>query len=257
MPSASVGMRCPDCARQRTKVQTVRQAGSEPRLTLALIAANVVVFVIGGGVSLTGGITNGARHVDACGPTGGSLPQHGALCGPSIADGHEYWRIVTSGFLHANVLHILFNMYLLYVLGQMLEPALGSWKFGALYLASLLAGSFGALLATPDANTIGASGAVFGLMGAAAVELRARSMSIMQSGIGFLIAINLLFSVAFPGISLGGHVGGLVGGALAALGFQLGARARSVALQLAGCLVIAAAAVAGSIAVASGPGLSG
>ncbi len=96
---------------------------------------------------------------------------------------HQYWRLVTSGFLHENLLHIAFNMYLLYLLGMMLEPALGSVKFAAIYFTSLLAGSFGALFAT-GAPSLGASGAVFGLMGAAVIELRARRMSVMESGIG-------------------------------------------------------------------------
>jgi membrane associated rhomboid family serine protease len=141
-------------------------------------------------------------------------------------------------------------MYLLYVLGQMLEPALGRLKFAAIYFVSLLTGSLGALLVSPHTFTVGASGAVFGLMGAAAMELRARRMSVMQSGIGLLIVVNLIFSFAVSGISWGGHVGGLIGGALAALLIQYGDRHRAQALALAGCAVLAAAAVAGSVAAA-------
>ena len=188
-------------------------------------------------------------------PTG-KVYEEGALFGsirgvPTLGVAHgQWWRIVTSGFMHENLIHIGFNMYVLYILGQMLEPALGRLKFGTIYAVSLLCGSFGALLVTPHSPTVGASGAVFGLMGAAAVEMRARQIPIMQSGVGGLILINLVISFALPGISWGGHIGGLIGGALAALVLQLGARYRSQALALAGCAAIGVAAFAGSIAIA-------
>ena len=114
---------------------------------------------------------------------------------------------------------------------------------------SLLTGSFGALLVTPHSPTVGASGAIFGLMGAAAVEMRARQIPIMQSGVGGLILLNLVISFTLPGISWGGHIGGLIGGAVAALVIQLGARYRSQALALVGCVAIGIAALAGSILI--------
>jgi len=117
---------------------------------------------------------------------------------------------------------------------------------------SLLTGSFGALLVNPHSLTVGASGAIFGLMGAAAVEMRARQIPVMQSGVGGLILLNLVISFTLPGISWGGHIGGLIGGAVAALAIQLAARYRSqaLALALAGCAAIGVAAFAGSIAIA-------
>src|SRR5205085_10241842 len=137
------------------------------------------------------------------------------FAGQGVANG-QWWRIITGGFLHANIIHIGFNMYGLYLLGQMLEPALGSLRFAVIYGVSLLTGSLGALLVSPHSLVVGASGAVFGLLGAAAVETRERRIPLMQSGVGGLILINLVISFSVPGISWGGHIGGLIGGALAA-----------------------------------------
>jgi membrane associated rhomboid family serine protease len=237
MTSTPVGMRCPECARQRTKVHTINSVQGTTQVTVALIVINVVAFAVSGAFA-PGGETNNRVFLD------------GALYGPAISEGNEYWRLVTGGFLHAGIIHIAFNMYLLYVLGQMLEPALGSLRFAAVYLVSLLAGSFGALLVTPTSVTVGASGAVFGLMGAAFLELRARGIDPFQTGIGFLIVINLVFSFVLANISIGGHIGGLVGGGLAALALQQGDRSRSRALGLALCGLLAIGAAAGALAAA-------
>jgi membrane associated rhomboid family serine protease len=243
MTTTSVGMRCPECSRERTQVKTLRNIARRPEVTIALIAINVVAFLAEGNITLSGQPTS-------------KIYEEGALLGsirgfPTLGVAHgQWWRIVTSGFLHENIIHIGFNMYILYILGKMLEPALGRLKFGTIYAVALLTGSFGALLVTPHSPTVGASGAVFGVMGAAAVEMRARQIPIMQSGVGGLILINLVISFALPGISWGGHIGGLLGGALAALVIQLGDRYRRPALALAGCVAIGAAAFAGSILVA-------
>jgi membrane associated rhomboid family serine protease len=243
MTTTSVGMRCPECSRQRTVVKTIRNTASHPEVTLALIAINVVAFLAEGNITVTGQPTD-------------KIYQEGALIGslpgsPSLGVAHgQWWRIVTGGFLHENLLHIGFNMYVLYILGQMLEPVLGRARFVVIYAVSLLAGSLGALIVTPHSFTVGASGAVFGLMGAAAVEMRSRQIPIMQSGVGGLILLNLIISFTLPGISWGGHIGGLIGGALAALAIQFGSRYRSQSLALAACVVFGAACFAGSIAVA-------
>jgi membrane associated rhomboid family serine protease len=239
MTPTPVGMRCPECARQRTRVHTMRSvsvAGVDA--TRVLIAINVLAFLASGGFTIAGN------------PPNSTVIRNGILYGPSISIDHQYWRLVTSAFLHANVIHIGFNMYLLYLLGQMLEPTLGRLKFVSVYFVSLLAGSLGALIATPHTPSLGASGAVFGLMGAAAVEMRARGINPMQTGIGGLIIINLILSFSLSNISVGAHVGGLIGGALAALAVQLGDRQRSQLLGLAGCLVLAAGSVGGAIETA-------
>jgi membrane associated rhomboid family serine protease len=230
---------CPDCMTP-TQVR-MREMASQPRVTYGLIAVNVLVFLVEGRVS-----TNGGGTIYEEGALVGSLPR---LPDVGVAHG-QWWRLVTSGCLHENIIHIGFNMWVLYILGRMLEPALGSLKFAVIYGVSLLTGSLGALLVTPHALTVGASGAVFGVMGAAAVEMRARQIPVMQSGVGTLIVLNLIISFTLPGISWGGHVGGLIGGALAMLVLQLGDRRRSHVLGLVGCAAIAAAAVAGSLATA-------
>ncbi|HEY0516820.1 MAG TPA: rhomboid family intramembrane serine protease [Solirubrobacteraceae bacterium] len=246
MTTTPVGMRCPECGKQRTQVKRMREMATLPRVTYALLTINIAAFLTEQGqFSLFGTSIHG------------KVIQEGVLYREAISVGHQYWRLVTAGFLHENLLHIAFNMYLLYLLGLMLEPALGPLRFGLIYLTALLAGSFGALLAT-DAPSLGASGAIFGLMGAAAVELRARRLSVMESGIGGLIIINLVLSFSLANISVGAHIGGLIGGALAALALRT-ADARGVRwLGLLACLAICVAAVAGAIAVSkvSGTGFA-
>ena len=224
----------------------MREMAKVPQITYALIAINVIVFLAEGNISFGGGPT-------------GKIYEEGALIGslrglPEIGVAHgQWWRILTGGFLHENLLHIGFNMYVLYILGLQLEPVLGRLKFASIYAISLLTGSLGALLVSPHDITVGASGAVFGVMGAFAVELRSRNLPIMQGGlggIGGLILINLVISFTLPGISWGGHVGGLIGGALVATIIQLGERKRATVLALAGCAAIGIAAIAGSIEIA-------
>ncbi|MFN2616350.1 MAG: rhomboid family intramembrane serine protease [Thermoleophilaceae bacterium] len=244
MTATPVGMRCPECSGQRTRVRTLQSASDEPVLTYVLVGLNVAV-------ALGGLLSGGSAGAGGVGTS--DILEHGALSRDSIAAG-EYWRLLTSGFLHAGLFHLAFNMLALWILGGMLEPAIGRLRFGLIYLVSLLAGSFGALLLQPNGFTLGASGAVFGLMAAAAVVLRRRGISLMQSGLGFWIGLNLLITFS-PGsnISIGAHLGGLVGGGLAALlMFELGERFRpSTVVPAALCLALAAAAVAGAIAVSS------
>jgi membrane associated rhomboid family serine protease len=240
MTTTPVGMRCPECSRQTTQVRRMATTSDRPVVTTLIIAINVLVFF---GMSSSGG--------GSFGRAGGSLFADYALYGPAVADG-EWWRLLTSGFMHSGLLHVGFNMYILWFLGNMLEPSLGPVRFAALYFASLLAGAFGALLLSPDAFTVGASGAVFGLMGAAFVMHRARGMDPMQSGIGPLILLNLGISL-IPGlnISIGGHLGGLVGGALAALLMdQAWKLRRGVLLPVGACVLVGVVAVAGAIVVA-------
>ena len=238
MTPTPVGMRCPECSKQKTQVKTLSSMQSAPTVTMALIAINVIAFLASGQFGL-----GNAAH-------GTEVFNKGALFGPLIHQNHEYWRLVTSGFLHVSLLHIGFNMYLLYVLGQMLEPVMGNVRFALVYAVSLLAGSFGALALSPVTVTVGASGAVFGLMGAAFFELRARGVDPFQAGIGGLIVINLIFSFALSNISIGGHIGGLAGGSLAALALHEADRRRQPILGYVAIAALGVIAVVGALAVA-------
>jgi membrane associated rhomboid family serine protease len=248
MTNSPVGMRCPTCASDRPDVRSAdaRPSGGAVLATYVLLGMNVLAFL--------GELSAGGGALSADG--GGRAIVDGGLYGPAIDQG-EWWRIVTSGFLHAGPLHLLLNMFALYVLGTLLEPAIGTARFAALYAVSLLAGSFGALLADPAVHTVGASGAIFGLMAATFVLARGRGVGEVSSQIGVWILINLAFTFGVPGISIGGHLGGLVGGGLAGLALAASERrpgwsgsAGAMALALA---VIAAVSVAGALWAAGRP----
>lgn len=230
MISAPVGFQCRSCVKGAPAVRTMRSLRRDPHVTFVLIAINVAVFL--GGQQQEGDL---------------------GLFGPAVADG-DWWRIVTSAFVHFDLLHVGFNMVLLWWLGNLLEPSIGRVRFGLVYVVSLFAGSLGVLLLSPNDLTGGASGAVFGLMGAAVVLMRQRGIDPMQSGLGGLLLINLLLTFARPGISIGGHVGGLAGGLLAGaiVASTDGQRAQQW-LGAAACALVGVAVAAGSLWIASNP----
>ena len=243
-----VGIRCPDHASvrrgpaTRLKPPTVRRAsgialatGQAP-VTKLLIGINVVIYLIT--VVQGQGLNN----------PGGSLYVRWLLFGPFVANGGWY-RLVTSMFLHGFLLHIVFNMVALYFIGVPVEQYLGRARYIGLYFVSGIAGSAGALLQAPLVPTVGASGAIFGILGAMLIiewqitgRLAGQAMT--------WIVINLVISFSFSGISWGGHLGGLIGGILITLAYA-GDRGRAQygQLGLGGVLGLVAVA-AGSIAVA-------
>jgi len=246
MTPTPVGMRCPQCARERTKVKTLRSVQVTPRVTEVLIGINVIAFIteVATGTPLGGGLR-------------GTVLLKGGLDGPDITQHHQYYRILTAGFLHYSLLHIAFNMFFLYIMGNMLEPAIGRANFLAVYLASLLAGSFGALLFEPDVLTVGASGACFGVLGALIAVARNRRISIWQSGLGVILLINIVFSFSVSGISIGGHLGGLIGGLITgAVVVELGERRGARLAALAACAAVGAISFVAAIAVAGSHGLT-
>ncbi len=246
MTPTPVGMRCPECMRQRTRVVrnptgTPGQFGAFPA-TMVLIAINVVVYLIeiAGG---SGGINN---------PSGKVVFNFG-LFGPFVAEG-DWYRLLTSGFLHASLIHIGFNMFLLYFIGRILEPALGTLRFTVLYFAALLAGSLGVMVLDPNALTLGASGAIFGILGATFVLARGRGMDAIAGEIGFLIVINLIFSFTAANVSIGAHLGGLIAGVICGGAIVLGERGRfgrnRLAVELAAMVLVGAISVVAAIAIA-------
>jgi len=223
MTPTSVGMRCPECSEDRTKVKTPAYGATgsgAARATVVLIGINIAVFLLE--------IFSGAGGLSVA----GSVFADGALCGNAIGDGGicqsteirlfteggEWWRVLSSGFMHGGIIHLALNMFVLYILGQVLEPAIGTARFVGVYLVSLVAGSVGALLLTaPSTFTIGASGAIYGLFLATILIARQRGLDQVVQQLGFWLVLNLVFTFSFPGISIGGHLGGMVGGALGAL----------------------------------------
>jgi membrane associated rhomboid family serine protease len=216
MTFAPVGIRCPEHANlgavkptpQRTlqNVQRATRAAAAPA-TLALIGLNVVVYLItvsqGGGINLPGG----------------KLFSDWALQGAAVSNG-DWWRLATTMFLHGSILHIGFNMLALYWLGTIVEQAIGTPRFLLVYFVSGLAGSAGALwFSSQFAVTVGASGAIFGLIGSLLILEYLATGSLMGQAM-VLILVNLAFTFAVPGISIGGHLGGLAGGIVATYGLM-------------------------------------
>lgn len=206
MRQASVGFQCPDCVAARPQ-----RVVSSPQLFRGHSEVVVGKVIIGLNVAAWLLMTVASRNPNGA---GGVVFEQGALYGPLVASG-EWWRLATGAFLHAGVFHLAMNMLLLWFLSQELEPALGRWNFGLLYVVSLIGGALGVMVLDPLAPTVGASGAVFGLMGALIVlQLRAKQNP-WRSGIGGLVAVNLFLTFLIPNISIGGHLGGLVAGAAA------------------------------------------
>jgi membrane associated rhomboid family serine protease len=240
MTPTPVGMRCPECSRDRTRVHRLRTGPQAPVATQAIVAVNVIAYLA---ELLTGG---------GFGNVGGTVYEKGVLFGPFVVDQHEYWRVLTSGFLHASFFHIAFNMVFIWMIGRSLEPAIGTPRFVAAYLTSLLCGSFGVLLLEPSSAAVGASGAAFGLLGALIVEARSRGLDLWQTGLLQIALLNFAFTFLYPGIAIGAHLGGFAGGVLVGIVFDQADRRRlPAAASFLACAAIAAAAVLGGVAVAS------
>ena len=221
MHSAAVGHQCPDCVgadarsvrQATTPFGAVQRASVTPLVTYVLIGLNVAMFVVQ--MALPG--------------TERAL----ALWPVAVADG-QWYRLVTSAFLHFGVAHIAFNMLALYFVGPPLEAALGRLRFIVLYLLSALGGAALAYLLTLTALTAGASGAVFGLFGATFVVGKRLNMDVR--GVVTVIALNLAFTFVFPlisgqNISWQGHIGGLLTGAAVAAAYAYAPRGQRVAVQ--------------------------
>ena len=245
MRQASVGFQCPECVAQGARgVRPARTyaGGLVPArpgaASMVLIGINVAVFVA---ILATGGRAS-------------PIAEHGGLIGDlpprfgfveTVSDG-AYWRLLTAAFVHVQFLHILLNMYALAIFGPMLEQLLGRLRFVALYLTGALVASVVVYWLAPGAFTIGASGAIFALFGAALVLLLRRGQDI--SGLLLLLALNVFITFAWPNISWQGHLGGLAGGLLFGFVFGYAPRRHRSAVQASAFAVVLVALVVATLA---------
>jgi membrane associated rhomboid family serine protease len=250
MTPAPVGLRCPEHSGKPQGIQKVTVAAERAvtgvgsrrgnLVTMILIGLNVALYAfelaIGGNISGQGNwiyehgvLVNNSAYADGT-PAG-------------VANG-EWWRLFSAMFLHYGPIHLAMNMFSLYFAGSILEQAVGRWRFGLLYLVSGLAGSAGALLLSkPFALTAGASGAIFGVLGGLLVLERRGNLATGGQVLG-LIVLNLVVTFAIPGISIGGHLGGLVAGMLVMLGYLRFPRRPELAIGAAAVVAAAALIVA-------------
>lgn len=217
MRDAAVGHQCVECVHDgakkvrapRTSFGGVQRSSTTPLITYALITINVVMFAV----------QTLATQVE----------RELALWPPAVADG-DFYRLVTSAFLHYGVVHLLFNMWALYVVGPPLEHQLGRLRFSAVYALSALGGSVLVYLISPlSTATAGASGAVFGLFGATFVV--AKRLNLDVRWVVGLIVINVVISFTVPSISWQGHAGGLVTGAVVAAAYAYAPKERRNLIQ--------------------------
>ena len=175
----------------------------KPVVTYALILINVFMFLF----PLINGTTEEFYNLFAS-------------YGPFVKMG-DYYRLISAAFMHANIAHLIFNMYALWIIGMQLESFIGKWRYLVVYLFSAISGSLLSVIVTPDAVSVGASGAIFGLLGALlyfGYHYRVYLGTVIKSQIIPLIVINLLLGFMVPGIDNAAHIGGLIGGTLIMIG---------------------------------------
>ena len=244
MTPAPVGLRCPEHAGRQRVVRPARErvgglglARGTAVITWVLIGINVGVYLAELAI---GGNFDGQNNW---------IYEHGALFAsgafsfgqPIMGVAHgEWWRLITAAFLHYGPIHLGLNMLGLYFGGIVLEQVIGHWRFALIYLASGIAGSAGALVLTPNSPTVGASGAIFGVFGAL-FALERRGIIASNGQILALIVVNLVFTFAVPGISIGGHVGGLIAGFV--LMYAMTHFARSVELSILATMAVVVVSV--------------
>lgn len=264
MTTAPVGFQCPECVAQGGKsVRRPRTVfGGEIRehgtlLTKVLIGVNVALWLFGMVFSsgspreslyvyfsqASGTTELSARFALIKGATGDDVPI-------GIVDG-EVYRLLTAAFMHEEFFHIGMNMLALWILGSALEPVLGRWRFLTLYILSALGGSAVSLLAAgPYSMSLGASGAVFGLLGGLFVVMRRFGRNV--SAVVVILGINVVIGFTIPGIDWRAHLGGLAAGALIAAVFAHAPRQQRTLWSVLGCVVVAAA-IAGTVVAGLSP----
>lgn len=240
LTQASVGSHCVECvaASQPSTGQRITRAVASSHSLIAtktIIAINVLAFLY---------IAAEDGRIDGMGKTSANL----AVYGPAVHNG-EWWRLFTSSVVHYGFIHLGFNMLVLWLVGRVLEPGAGAFRFSMLYVVSVLGGAAGALVMSPHVHTGGASGGVFGVAAAATLVMQRQGVSFWQTGFGPLLVFNLAYSFIDTNVSLGGHIGGLIAGALAAEAMMQARRAGHPAVGLAGAAFVGLGAAMLAIAV--------
>jgi membrane associated rhomboid family serine protease len=257
MNSASVGHQCPECIREGNRsvrpAQTVfggDTSGERGQVTRALIAVNVAMWLLTLATAVLSGRYGPAQLGELVAYGGGSpLTDWGAVIDRFYyADGSlggvaggEYHRLVTAGFLHYGLLHLGLNMYALWLLGRECERLLGRWRFLVLYLVAGVGGAVAVYCFAPGAPTVGASGSIFGLMGA--LFFFFRRMNADVRGLVGLLVLNLVITFVVPRISIMGHIGGLITGAAVGAIFAYAPRKARLPVQIGGLVVVLLALV--------------
>jgi len=237
---ASVGSHCVDCVREsappvRDRVRR-QLRGTNLIATKSIIGITVAAFVI---ASVRDG------RWDGLGPTSGDW----LLYGPSVHNG-EWYRLFTASFVHFGFIHLVFNMFLIWIVGQILEPGAGPIRFATIYVVSVLAGSAAALLVQPHVAAGGASGGCFGLAAAATLVMQRRGVRFWDTGLGPLIVINFVLDFFIANVSIAAHIGGLIGGVLVTEAMLQARKNNQLALGYVGAAFVGAASIMLSLAVA-------
>ncbi len=254
MVVASVGHQCPECVAEGRRSQRPAlthfggsQIGIQGYVTKILIFLNVAVFVIGA-VAFGGSVFGGARGLIYLGGVVG--PSFQVVGDPTIYTGIDdgaYYRLFSAMFLHVGIIHLALNMYALWVLGRSLEAALGPIRFGALYLLSGLGGNVACYIFSPNVPSVGASTSIYGLF--AAYFLVLKRLGRDATSVIPIIVINIVLTFTIPGISIAGHLGGLVTGAVAGLGLAYAPRQNRTLIQSMALVVTFVALIGITIAV--------
>lgn len=238
---ASVGSQCFECVKAGAP-STSERLQRVVRFDTMLATKTIMAITIGAWVLMSLG--------DGGFQGGGKVSIDYALYGPAVHNG-EWWRLFSYSLVHYGPIHILFNMLVFYQLGRILEPAAGHLRFTLIYVASVLGGAAGALLLDPHVPTGGASGGVFGVAAAVVVLMQRQGVRFWDTGWGPFLLLNLGLGFFLTGISIGGHIGGLIAGALTAEAMLRARRIGHAELGILGAVVVSAAAVVTSFALAA------
>jgi len=244
---------CPDCLQEASVgshcVECVKAVAPTPRQRVSLFARrdNMVATKTIIGITVAAFVVMGLRDqtFDGTGPTAARL----VLFGPLVHQG-QWYRIFTVALVHEGFIHIFFNMLLLWIVGQLLEPGAGPLRFSLLYVVSVAAGSAGALIAQPHIAAAGASGGVFGVAAAATLVMQRQGVRFWDTGFGPLIVINFVLDFFLTNVSIAAHVGGLIGGLLAAEAMLQSRKAGHPELGIAGAVLVGVASVAVALVAA-------